>query len=135
MITYQKNPEDVDWAALRQRLIADNFDNGRNLAQYETSFRNSRFIFAYDGDEVVGKARALTDGVCNAYIVDVWTYSPYRNQGIASEMLRRLEEDLQGQHVYLFTDDAVGFYQKQGYKIWDVGLGKVVGAWLVNTPD
>ena len=32
-------------------------------------------------------ARLLSDGVCNAYLVDVWTMSVYRRQGIASRMI------------------------------------------------
>ena len=51
-------------------------------------------------------ARLLSDGVCNAYLVDVWTMSAYRRQGIASAMVRLLVEHVPGQHVGLQTDDA-----------------------------
>lgn len=78
--------------------------------------------------------RALSDGVCNAYVVDVWTLSEYRHQGIASPMMRLVMEKLPGQHVYLFTDDALDFYKKLGFKERGIGLGKVVGEWLVNEP-
>jgi predicted GNAT family acetyltransferase len=83
-----------------------------------------------DGNKIVGKARVLSDGVCNAYIVDVWTYTPYRRRGIASQMMNLLMDKLEGQHVYLFTDDAVEFYKKLGFKEQDIGLGRVVGEWL-----
>jgi hypothetical protein len=45
-------------------------------------------------------------------------------------MMRVLEAPLRGQHVYLFSDDAVGFYKKLGYREQPTGLGKVVGEWL-----
>jgi N-acetylglutamate synthase-like GNAT family acetyltransferase len=32
--------------------------------------------------------------------------------------------------LYLFTDDAVEFYEKLGFKPQAIGLGKVVGQWL-----
>ncbi|MEM8861271.1 MAG: GNAT family N-acetyltransferase, partial [Chloroflexota bacterium] len=103
-ITYTTDIESIDWAWLKQRLTEDSFDNGRTPKQYETSFRNSfGVVFAWANEEIIGKARVLSDGICNAYIVDVWTYSPFRSQGIASEMLKILEATLQGQHVYLFT--------------------------------
>ena len=76
--------------------------------------------------------RVLSDGVCNAYIVDVWTLTAYRRQGIATEMMRRLLENLPGQHVYLFSDDQVDFYKSMGFVERPVGLEIVVGEWLNN---
>jgi len=132
-ITYKTDCDGIDWQALTNRLIEDNFDNGRTPTQLRISFENSeRVVFACKDGEVIGKARALSDGVCNAYVVDVWTYSPYRNQGIARRVMEALMEDLQGQHVYLFTDDAEPFYHKIGFARQGVGLYKVVGEWLQN---
>ena len=133
-ITYKLDLENVNWAEIKAKVQADDFDNGRTPAQLETSFRNSQAtVIAYAGDEIVGKVRALSDGVCNAYVVDVWTYTPYRGQGIAKAMLARLDEQLAGQHVYLFTDDAKGLYERVGFQPQGIGMGKVVGKWLVNT--
>ena len=134
-ITYKTDLDGIDWAALKMLLDEDDFDNGRTPEQLRLSFANSRVVvFALDGERVIGKARALSDGVCNAYVVDVWTYTPYRNQGIASRMMNLLLEKLPGQHVYLFTDDAEDFYRKLGFKRQGIGLYKVVGQWLVNEP-
>lgn len=78
-ITYKTDLADVNWDEIKAKVQADDFDNGRTPAQLAASFRNGgATVIAYAGDEIVGKARALTDGVCNAYVVDVWTYSPYR---------------------------------------------------------
>jgi len=133
-ITYKLDLENVNWSEIKAKVQADDFDNGRTPAQLETSFRNSQAtVIAYAGDEIVGKVRALSDGVCNAYVVDVWTYTPYRGQGIAKAMLVRLDEQLAGQHVYLFTDDAKGLYERVGFQPQGIGMGKVVGKWLVNT--
>ncbi|MEM9774050.1 MAG: GNAT family N-acetyltransferase [Chloroflexota bacterium] len=132
-ITYTSSTKDINWEWLKQRLNEDNFDNGRTPEQYATSFENSfAVVFAWSGGEIIGKARVLSDGICNAYVVDVWTYSRFRKQGIASKMLEILESKLQGQHVYLFTDDSVSFYEKSGYQIQATGLGKVIGSWLKN---
>ena len=81
----------VDWSAMKRTLAADHFDNGRTPEQLAESFRNSHSTcIAYDGDTIIGTARALSDGVCNAYIVDVWTLTAYRRQGIARAMLNEL---------------------------------------------
>src|SRR5258707_3877288 len=56
------------------------------LFPYTTLFRS----IARDGDHLVGMARLLSDGVCNAYLVDVWTLSSYRRRGIADRKSTRL---------------------------------------------
>ncbi|MDM9381560.1 GNAT family N-acetyltransferase [Chlorogloeopsis sp. ULAP01] len=118
---------------MKATLSQDHFDNGRSPEQLKTSFTNSyRTCIAYAGDRIIGTARVLSDGVCNAYIVDVWTFTPYRHQGIASTMMEILLGELQGQHVCLFTDDAIKFYKKIGFSEKETCLELVVGKWLNN---
>ena len=51
----------------------------------------------------------------------------------AAELLEAgVQHQLKGQHAYLFTDDTVDFYRKLGFVEQPVGLGQVVGNWLVN---
>jgi GNAT superfamily N-acetyltransferase len=133
-INYKTNCDGVDWAEMKRTLVEDNFDNLRTVEQYRISFENSyAVVIAYDGDNIIGTARALSDGVCNAYIVDVWTYSPYRKQGIARKMMNLTFKQLEGQHVYLWTDDTQAFYEAIGMEKHDsTGYAKVVGEWLQN---
>ena len=133
-ITYKTELINVDWAQMKAVLAADQFDNGRSPAQLQESFANSyATVIASAGDEMIGTARVLSDGVCNAYIVDVWTLTKYRRRGIASRMMEMLLEQLSGQHVYLFTDDRGEFYQTLGFAAQDIGMGKVVGQWLQSS--
>jgi ribosomal protein S18 acetylase RimI-like enzyme len=132
-VSYKRDLEGVDWEEMKAVLVKDSFDNGRTPEQLERSFLNSCCTcIAYADGRMIGTARALSDGVCNAYIVDVWTHSHFRRQGIGRSMMEALLERLQGQHIYLFTDDAVPFYRKLGFEEQGVGLGRVVGRWLDN---
>jgi predicted GNAT family acetyltransferase len=132
-IVYKTTRAEVDWAKLKETLAADDFDNGRTAEQLRISFQKSyAAVLAYDGDRIVGTARALSDGVCNAYIIDVWTHSAYRHQGIARTMMAMLEEKLEGQHIYLFSEDSPELYKKLGFREQPTGLSKVKGKWLVN---
>jgi predicted GNAT family acetyltransferase len=135
-IRYTRNLGDVNWAALKAALTADDFDNGRTPEQLHHSFANSDSVcFAWANGEIVGKAWVLSEGVCNAYLVDVWTQSAYRQRGIATHMLDLLLHDLPGQHVYLQSDaDTVPFYQKCGFAAQPHGLSCIVGCWLDNAP-
>lgn len=136
-ITYTTELAGVDWDELKATLAADQFDNGRSAQQLLQSFRNSYVsVVAHDNGKVVGTARAVSDGVCNGYIVDVWTLSQLRRRGIGRRMIEIILDRLEGQHVYLFTGDVVDFYKKLGFVEQPVGLGRVVGAWLNNEgPD
>ena len=125
--------EGIDWEQAKADLAADSFDNGRSPAALQASFRQSQHVaFARDGDRVVGMARLLSDGVCNAYLVDVWTMSAYRRQGIASALVRRLADSVPGQHVGLQTDDAQPFYSSLGFRRQPEFLSLVSGRWLDN---
>jgi GNAT superfamily N-acetyltransferase len=123
----------IDWEQAKADLVADRFDNGRSAGQLRRSFENSfaTCIACADGG-IVGTARILSDGVCNAYLVDVWTASTHRRQGIASAMLQALLDEVPGQHVGLQTDDAQQLYRSLGFEPQPEFWSLVVGMWLDN---
>jgi ribosomal protein S18 acetylase RimI-like enzyme len=123
----------IDWAQAKRDLAADRFDNGRSPRALQRAFEQSAHVaFALDGDRCVGMARLLSDGVSNAYLVDVWTSSPYRRQGIATAMIRALAARVPGQHIGLQTDSAPEFYRGLGFEPQPDFYSLVVGEWLAN---
>ena len=125
--------EGIDWEQAKADLAADRWDNGRSAAALRQSFEQSRHAaFARDDGRVVGMARLLSDGVCNAFLVDVWTASAYRRQGVASRMIRLLLDAVPGQHVGLQTDGAQALYASLGFEPQPEFLSQVVGTWLDN---
>ena len=125
--------EGIDWVRAKADLLADDFDNGRSAEALRRSFHQSQQVaFARDGDRVVGMARLLSDGVSNAYLVDVWTASAYRRQGIASAMIRQLLDAVPGQHVGLQTNDGQALYESLGFQPQPEFWSVVVGSWLDN---
>ena len=123
----------IDWEQAKADLTADDFDNGRSARALQASFVQSQHVaIARDGERVVGMARLLSDGVCNAYLLDVWTLRAYRRQGIGSAMVRQLKSRVPGQHVGLQTDEAESFYAGLGYVDRPMFMSAVVGEWLGN---
>lgn len=132
-VHFDTSSEGVDWEQAKTDLAADDFDNGRSAAALRRSFEQSQHVaFARDDGRVVGMARLLSDGVCNSYLVDVWTHSSYRRRGIASELIRLLLEQVPGQHVGLQTSDAQAFYESLGFRPQPEFWSTVVGSWLDN---
>ncbi len=131
---YSTDTSTVDWDALKAALVAGDFCNGRTADEYRRSAEGSFLnVYVFEGGEVVGNGRILSDGACNAYMVDIWTAPAHRRQGIATEIIRILCDAVPGQHVYLQTDDAQELYRKCGFQSQDFGMGRIVGSWL-NRP-
>jgi ribosomal protein S18 acetylase RimI-like enzyme len=126
----------IDWDQAKVDLKADDFDNGRTADALRRSFEHSQHVvFARDGDDsdrVVGMARLLSDGVCNAYLIDVWTKTSHRRRGIATSMVRALADRVPGQHIGLQTDDAQPLYESLGFRRQPEFMSLVVGTWLDN---
>jgi ribosomal protein S18 acetylase RimI-like enzyme len=123
----------VDWVRAKADLRADDFDNGRTPEALRRSFEQSQHVaFAWLDGQLAGMARLLSDGVCNAYLLDVWTKAAHRRRGIASAMVTHLAERVPGQHIGLQTDDALDFYAALGFRRQPQFMSKVVGTWLDN---
>jgi GNAT superfamily N-acetyltransferase len=130
-IDVRLSADDIDWTALKTDLVADDFDNGRSPDELRSSFENSFAVAtAWDRGRCVGTARMLSDGICNAYLVDVWTASSHRRRGLATRMIDALLTTVPGQHVALFTQDKIELYKKLGFAEEVVGMSRVVGTWL-----
>jgi len=126
----------IDWSRVKADLAADDFDNGRSPRALRLAFENSQHVaVARDDQAVVGMARLLSDGVSNAYLVDVWTASSHRRQGIATRMIRELIDRVPGQHVGLQTDDQEDLYLKLGFGHQPHFLSLIVGEWLQNAAN
>ena len=131
-VQYRNTIAGVNWRALKASLAADRFDNGRTAAQLKKSFANSQGVcFAWLDGRVVGTARVLSDGVCNAYMVDVWTWSAVRRRGIAQHMIDLVCRKLKGQHLYLQAEGAAAaLYRGLGFRPQPIGMSTVIGNWL-----
>lgn len=126
--------EGIDWDRVVSDLVRDDFHNGRPALSLRRSFQQSQHVAIArdedDGDHVVGMARLLSDGVCNAYLLDVWTHSACRNRGVGSSMVKALVAQVPGQHIGLQTGEARAFYVVLGFRPQPEFMSKIVGTWL-----
>ena len=76
-------------------------------------------IAAFDGDDLVGMGRVVTDGVMHAMLYDVIVKPSHQNQGIGSTILKKLIERCKEagvREIQLFSARGKApFYRKRGF--------------------
>lgn len=74
-------------------------------------------LCAWDGDQLVGFGRVLTDFMYRATIWDVIVDQAHHKQGIGTEIVRRILHHPRLQHVELFwlCTRRPGFYERLGF--------------------
>jgi ribosomal protein S18 acetylase RimI-like enzyme len=71
---------------------------------------------AWDGARLVGFARAISDGVSNAYVSSVMVAPELRRRGVGRELIRRLVGDRRGVKFVLHTrKESAAFYAAIGF--------------------
>jgi ribosomal protein S18 acetylase RimI-like enzyme len=75
-------------------------------------------VGAWDGERLVGFARALSDGVHRAYVEDVVIDPDYRGRRIGEELVATLVRAIGGVHIIsLFCEpERVNFYGRNGFR-------------------
>ena len=102
-LTFQYSCSGIDWSLVSEIL------KKAGLSYYERdihrkAFENSQVVvFAFDGGELIGFGRAITDGVYEAAIYDVAILPEYQRKSIGSTIIRYILEQVSGCDVILFS--------------------------------
>src|SRR5206468_3628669 len=106
-ITLQEDHVNVDWQELENLFTLTEL-GGRKGDKLRRAFLNSNAVcYAYDGDRLVGVARAITDGEYHALIYDVAVHPGYQRQGLGKRIMRNLLDRLPVWRVMLVADSEV----------------------------
>ena len=73
----------------------------------------------WDGDKLVGFARAISDGTYRSLIEDIIVDADYRGRGIGAKIIRMLADRLSNvKHIYLFTGKHMEpYYNRFGFEL------------------
>lgn len=107
--------EDVEWFAYTN-----------DLDRLADALAHSLYVLSvWDGDRLIGLVRVVGDGLTIIYIQDILVLNSRQNQGVASELLRRvLEKYRDVRQKVLLTEEAPDvrhFYEKHGFQSCDQG--------------
>jgi ribosomal protein S18 acetylase RimI-like enzyme len=91
----------------------------RTAEQIAAVLASALAVGAWRGDELVGFARTVTDGILHAYVEDVIVAPELRHAGIGHALVDRLMQELAPMPVVtLFCQaDLVPFYTPAGFRV------------------
>jgi N-acetylglutamate synthase-like GNAT family acetyltransferase len=93
---------------------------GRRNADVAKLLRHPQvFLTAWDGDQLAGFARVITDFTYRAIIADVIVRPGIEGRGVGSALVKRALKDKRLKTVtgfWLYTTDKQAFYRKLGFE-------------------
>ncbi len=119
MITY-KVGNIIDYQQFIELLKASTLGERRpieDVARMKKIVANTNLmVTAWEGEQLVGAARSITDFAYRAYLSDLAVRLSHQKQGIGTELIRqtKLAIDEQAVVVLLSAPKAAGFYPKIG---------------------
>lgn len=113
VITYNDNFNDGMYE-INELLTKAFFGRPHDIEKTTEAFENSQYmITAYHDDKIVGVARAVSDGVKYATILNVAVDPEYQGLSIGKEIVIRLSEKIKEDIIVLNTHaGSAGFYNK-----------------------
>lgn len=117
-VLFSESAENLDFGRLNEILVLAFGGRPRSESVTRDTFLNSRYLeFVYDGDKLVGCARAESDGVAQGFILNVAVDPAWQGVGLGWEVVRRLSDQMKGQNIFLNTHPGgVGFYNRKGFR-------------------
>jgi ribosomal protein S18 acetylase RimI-like enzyme len=115
------DPARIDVEAVHKYLSEQSYwATGRSYDAVEQLVqRASRVVGLYVGDEQIGFARAVSDGVVVAYLADVYVLPAHQGRGLGTELVREMVERGPYARVrwLLHTSDGHGLYERFGFGV------------------
>ncbi|WP_342515007.1 GNAT family N-acetyltransferase [Sporosarcina sp. FSL K6-1522] len=124
-IQYSFELEYITKEALEHLFLSLEWESGNFPDQlYEAIINSHSVVTAWDGDQLVGLANALSDGVMTAYFHYVLTNPVYQGQGIGKVMMEMMLDKYQDYYtkVLISYPKAIDFYKRLGFEGEDDSL-------------
>jgi len=133
LIEYKTGLDVIDWNSLIQMYaevdLVIGLARAGKIDKIKKSFNNThKIVTAWDGDEIVGAGRLISDGECYGWIHDVGVHPKYQNKGIGRGIMNELMSG--NEHLLIGLTSsfaAVEFYEKLDFKKHKTAMAKYPG--------
>lgn len=110
----------IDPVILQSLFQCAPWAKNRTPSEIEQMLQHSDLVFSiWDGNQVVGFTRVLTDFTFRAMIYDVVIHSEYQGEGLGRLLLEKVIHHPRLSQIAclsLFTRDRTDFYERLGFK-------------------
>lgn len=117
-ITYQVHPEITtqDFIDILNRSTLGERRPVHDLEAMETMFQYGNvYVGAFDGTQLVGLARVMTDFVFTSYLSDLAVDEAYQNRGIGKRLIQEVQRAIPKAKIILLAAPAAeDYYPKIG---------------------
>lgn len=80
-------------------------------------------VFVYEGAQLAGFGRAISDGAYQAAVYDVAVLPEFQGRGVGRMIMRRILERLPGCNVILYASPGKeDFHRKLGFRLMKTGM-------------
>jgi len=118
-----------DIEAVREFLVNLGWERVRDARRFRTIIEGAdRTVVAFEGDRVVGFARALCDGASNGYISMVGVAPDRRRQGIGRGLIERLTSGEGSDRITWILragHDSPAFWKRLGFEPSAIAMERV----------
>ena len=115
-------PEQIDLSQLQKLMASTAFlGQERSLEKLRTAIANSNpVVTVWDGEKMIGFARAISDGIYRATIWDVVIHPDYRGIGLGQKLVETILSHPRMnlvERVYLMTTYQQHLYEQIGFQL------------------
>ncbi len=120
-IQFDTGPNQIDLSQLQELFKLEAlWSKERRVEDLESAISNSEpVVSVWDGEKMIGFARATSDGIYRATIWDLLIHPDYRGVGLERKLLEKLLNHPRMNRVekiYLMSSDRQQLYQQIGFK-------------------
>ncbi len=114
-IDYREGPIDVARVAALRDACGFAARSAEEIAQQLVGAR--WVVSAWDGPNLIGMARAISDGITNAYVSSVMVAEAWRGKGIGRALMRRMMDGRPSTMRWVLhsRESSVEFYRALGF--------------------
>ncbi|MEF3353853.1 GNAT family N-acetyltransferase [Paenibacillus sp. GYB006] len=93
----------------------------KELSKLRESLINSWYLISvYDGKDLIGSGRIISDGILHALICDLIVLPEYHGRGVGTEILKRLLNKCKAHDIVMVqlfaAKDKFNYYKKFGFE-------------------
>ena len=122
-LRFQYDCADINWKLVPEILNAAGMSFHSADVHRQAFSVSASVVFVYDDQQLIGFARAISDGILQAAVYDVAVLPSYQRHGIGKQMIEKLVESLPGCNFILYASPGKElFYEKLKFRRMKTGM-------------